>query len=93
MISVTTMILFFSVFVFIFILEEVCGMGMSYKLTKNMEIIEQFINSGLECARVCDWTNRDAECCATSLNVSIKRAHRVGVKAISRKGQVFLIRV
>lgn len=68
-------------------------MSMSYKSTKNMELIDQFIDSGWDCAKVCDWTNRDAACCATSINVSIKRARRIGIKAITQKGQVFLIKV
>lgn len=63
-----------------------------YARTKNQSILEEFINSGMECAKIEGWTNTSAAQCATSLNTTSKRMKMHGVKAISRKGEVYLIK-
>ena len=64
-----------------------------YSKTKNQSILEEFINSGMECAKVEGWTQPQAYHCASSLNNTIKNSRMHGVKAISRKGEVILIKV
>lgn len=63
-----------------------------YKKTKNQVIIDEFIESGLDCAKLEGWTNKDAGSCATSINISIKRFKKTGIRCISMKGEVYLIR-
>lgn len=67
--------------------------NLSYRRTKNQEILEEFINSGMECAKVEGFTQPEAHHCAGSLNSTIKNSKMHGVKAISRKGEVFLLKV
>lgn len=64
----------------------------SYKKTKNLEILEEFLNSGLACARVEEYTQVSANGCSTSLKTSIKRYNLHGMDAIRRKDNVYLIR-
>lgn len=64
-----------------------------YTRTKNQEIIDEFIRSGLDCAKLEGWTNNSASCCAASINQTIKKMRYHGVKAISRRGQVYLIKI
>lgn len=63
-----------------------------YTKTKNFKIIEDFVNSGLNCAEVKEFTNKSSYGCATSLNVSIKRFKVAGIKAIVCKNRVFLVK-
>ena len=63
-----------------------------YKVTKNQKIIEEFVNSNMDCAEVKEFNHKTAWSCANALNYSIKRFRLSGVQAISRKGRVFLIK-
>ena len=63
-----------------------------YARTKNLKILEEFRDSGLDCAKLEGWTNKDANHAATSLNVSIKRFKFGGIKATGRAGNVYLIK-
>lgn len=63
-----------------------------YKHTKNQKILEEFVESGLDCVKVEDWTQKTARGCASSFNTSIGVYKMTGIKAISRKGEVFLIK-
>lgn len=63
-----------------------------YKKSKNLLILEEFQNSGLECARVEGFTQANAGYCASSLNLSIKHYKIYNIRAISRKGKVYLIK-
>ena len=72
-------------------IDEIKGMGF-YKKSQNYRILSEFINGGLDCTEVVEYTNRTAGQCATSLNNSIKRYHMGNIRAISRKGKVYLIR-
>ena len=64
----------------------------TYKKTNNLKILEEFLDSGMVCARVDDYTQVSANGCATSLKTSIKRFNIHGVDAIRRKDNVYLIR-
>lgn len=67
--------------------------GRGFAKTKNLEIIEEFVDSGMDCAKVEDFTQKNADVCANGLNQSIKRFSKKGIKAISRNGEVFLIKI
>ena len=68
------------------------GKTLGYKHSNNLMILEEFADSGLDCAKVEGWTAKTASYCASSLNGSIKRYKFAGMVAISRKGEVYLIR-
>lgn len=65
----------------------------SFAETRNQEILDEFMDSDMECAEVMDYTHKTATSCAGSLNTSIKRFKYHGVKAISRSNKVYLIKV
>lgn len=65
---------------------------MYYKKTDNLKILEEFASSGLDCAKVDEFSNKSAFSCANSLNHSIKRYKFAGIHAISRRGNVYLIK-
>lgn len=63
-----------------------------YKKSDNLSILEEFVESGLDCAEVKNFTQKNAEICASSLANSIKHYGFSGIAAISRKNHVYLIR-
>lgn len=65
----------------------------NYRRTSNLIILEEFIDSGMECAKVEGFNNKTATHCTTSLNASIKRFNLGGIRAISRKGGCYLIKI
>lgn len=65
----------------------------SYKSTKLLTIIEEFIESDLECAKITEHTYVTPSSCAWALNEAIKRYHKTSIKAITRKGEVYLIKL
>lgn len=64
-----------------------------YKRTKNYEILKEFADSNLECAKLVEFTQSSAYICANSLNKSAMRFRLYNIKAFARKGEVYLIRV
>lgn len=66
--------------------------GMLYKKSCNLKILEEFVESGMECAKVEGWNHSNASVCVTSLNLSIKRYKIGGIHAITRKGEVYLVK-
>ena len=56
------------------------------------EIILEFHESDLKCAKVEDWTHKDAGSCAWSLRESARRLGLHHIKTMTRKGQVYLIK-
>lgn len=64
-----------------------------YRKSDNLKILEEFVESGMECAKVEGYNNKTAAHCATSLNTSIKRYNLGGIRAISRKGVCYLIKI
>ena len=63
-----------------------------YKKTKNLCVLEEFRDSDLDCAEVKEYTHCSADCCAASLNNSIKVFRLNRLRAIVRKGKVYLIK-
>lgn len=63
-----------------------------YSKTKNQKILEEFINSDMDCAEVVEYTNKDAHSVTNSLNLAIKRFRYANIRAISRKDRAFLIK-
>lgn len=63
-----------------------------YSTTKNLKIIKEFKESNLQCAKIEDFPHADARSCYSSLVGSIKRFGIVGVRVITSRGEVFLIK-
>lgn len=68
------------------------GATLGYKCSENLRILEEFANSGLDCAKVEGWTAKTAGYSAAALKKSIARYKFAGMTAISRKGVVYLIK-
>lgn len=66
--------------------------AMGYKTGCNQKIIEEFVDSGYDCVKVEGWTNKTAGSATNSLNSTIKTMHKGGIKAVSRRGEVFLVK-
>lgn len=65
-----------------------------YGSTKNLEILEEFINSELDCAEVKNFPHKTCNSCQTSIKTSIKRFNMTSrVNVITREGKVFLIKL
>lgn len=62
-----------------------------YKRTKNYELLDEFMNSGMLAAEVKDFTQKTAKHCRNSLDTSAKR-FKIPVYVILREGHVYLIR-
>lgn len=60
--------------------------------TKNVELIEEFESSGLDCVEIVGYRHKDARSCYHSMVNSIKRSRIGGIKCILRNGRVFLIK-
>ena len=63
-----------------------------YKKSKNYKLLMEFVESGLDCAKVEGYTQADAYGCSRSLTASAKRYHIDHVRSIVRKGEVFLVK-
>lgn len=64
-----------------------------YRRTKWLKFIDEFIESDMNCAKVVNYTNKDAKSCVTSLAVAIRRFHKDGIRAIMHKNEVYLIKI
>ena len=64
-----------------------------FRQTKNGSLLEEFANSGLDAAKVEGWTNATSHSAANSLNRSIERFKFANMRAIVRKGCVYLIKI
>lgn len=64
-----------------------------YKKSENLRILEEFVESGMECAKVEGYTQKNALICSSSLSSSIRNYNMGGVIARTRNGEVFLIKV
>lgn len=56
-----------------------------------VEVLEEFADSGLKCAKVEGWTHKSAESCAASFHKSIVHFKMSYIKVTVRKGEVYLI--
>jgi hypothetical protein len=63
-----------------------------YAKTDNLEFLEAFVDSGLECAKVEDYSHKSASSCLSSLRGSIRRYGMFSINCVMRNGEVFLIR-
>lgn len=75
-----------------FVKCDLSEIGLTYKKTKNLAILDEFRKSGLECARLEEWNYTNACCGAGSLNKTIKRFNFAGIQACARKGQIYLVK-
>lgn len=60
--------------------------------TDNMRLINEFLESGLDCAKVEGWTHKNPDYCSSSLNRTIKSNNKRGIRAIVRERRVYLIK-
>ena len=67
-------------------------LSMQRMKSDNWDVLRRFSESDMDCAQVTDFTQASAYICSTSLNASIKRFH-FSMKAIVRKGEVFLVKL
>ena len=63
-----------------------------YKRSANLRLLEDFIDSELECAKVEDFPHKDAQSCLGSLGHSIVHYGMNNIRCIMRNGEIFLIR-
>lgn len=63
-----------------------------YVKTSNLRILEEFLNSGLTCAKLEGFPQKNAETCACSLRASIRHFKMNGIKVIKRGDAVILLR-
>lgn len=63
-----------------------------FKKTKNLELLEEFINSGESVCEVVDYTHQDAKSAYWSLRNSVIRFGFNKISVATRKGRVYLIR-
>jgi hypothetical protein len=69
------------------------NIGMHYKRSNNMKLLDDFKKSGLKCAVVTEWETKTSQYCASSLQLTIKRYHEEygNILCIHRNGKVILI--
>lgn len=67
-------------------------LGGVFSRSENRKILEEFMNSGLDCAKVENFTQKSASTCSSSLALSIKRYHYTSIQAVKRGDEVFLVR-
>ena len=66
-------------------------LNLDYKATSNYQLLLDFQESGLTCAKVEGVDSKKATSKAGSLNKSIEHFNFNNYKAISRKGELFLV--
>lgn len=67
-------------------------LGNYYARTSNLKILEEFLDSGLDCAKLEDYPHKNAYSCSASLRKSIQRFGMKGITIMVRKNDVFLIK-
>lgn len=63
-----------------------------YKHCKNQVVLEEFLQSGLECVKVENFTHSTPYVCANALRTSALRLGMSQIIVAVRNGEVFLIR-
>lgn len=63
-----------------------------YAKTKNMELIQEFLNMGADAVRLEGWGWKSAAVGTSTLNATIKRMGIQNLKAISLNKNIFLYR-
>ena len=64
-----------------------------YKRTKVLATLEDFKESGIEVAKLVDWSYVSAKTGANTLNQSIKHYRIAGIRAFQKNGEIFLVRI
>lgn len=63
-----------------------------YKKSKLQTLLEEFIDSGMVCAKIEGWTQTSVSSAQSSISRAIVRYKMYNIQCISRRGEVFLIR-
>lgn len=63
-----------------------------YRKTKNYELLLEFAESDLECAKVEGWTGKSAHIKTANLNRSIDRFKMYHIKAVCRGDEIYLVK-
>lgn len=63
-----------------------------YKLCRNQEIIKEFLESGMDCAKLEGYPQKNADSARNSLSSSMKRMGVYNISIVIRKGEVFLLK-
>ncbi len=72
-------------------INDIPGRKLAYRKTKNLEILEEFINSGVKCCEVENFTQASAAICCSTLKASAKRYGFNQITVTFRGERVFLI--
>lgn len=67
-------------------------MNAGYQQTKNYEVLMEFANSAIDCAKLEGWEHSTAYSCAHSLSQSIKHFKIGGIKCMAKRGEVYLVK-
>lgn len=67
--------------------------GCYHKKTKLLKILDEFRDSDYDCVKVENYDHKDAYSCTASLSCSIKRYHYDNIRAVTCRGEVFLVKV
>ena len=63
-----------------------------YRKTKHYELLLEFAESDMECALVENWNGKSAAIKAANLNRSAKHFKMNHIRAVVRKGKIYLIK-
>lgn len=64
-----------------------------YRRSKNQQILEEFIDSDLKCAKLEGWPQISAKSCQSSMLTTLKRLHISTVKVLKRGDIIILLKV
>lgn len=65
----------------------------AYNPTRNQAIIKEFAEGDNDCVKVEGWTHKTPFSCANALNTAARTMNMTQVRAVVRKGEVYLYRV
>lgn len=71
---------------------EISKLGSIKGYSNNRALLQEFVESDLDCVKVEGFTQKEARYCASSLSNSVKRYRIANVKVITRKNEVFLVK-
>lgn len=60
--------------------------------TVNFTLITEFLESGVDCVEIKEYTHVSAKGCVTALASTIKRCNMTGARAVMSRGKVYLVR-
>lgn len=63
-----------------------------YRHTKNQKILQDFIDSGLDCVKIEDYPHKSASVCCGVLRKSAERFHMNNIEILYRGEDVYLVR-